>query len=145
MIDNVEMLNYIRQNAEMGIHGITKVLQRTQDEKLRKVLKDQRAEYGSIYGAADKLIRDYGKKPVHADRLSLKSAEFTASSKMKKDPSAANAAQMMIQGNTTGAVKLMKKMADYKGDDWQVSQLADRLLDTQQSNMEQIKDFLKQA
>lgn len=87
MINNVEMLNYIRQNVEMGIHGITHILDRVSDDKLKTALEDQRREYGKIYGAADKAIRQLGHQPVHVDKMAKIGSDMSTVFKTMADGS----------------------------------------------------------
>ncbi len=142
MINNVEMLNYIRQNVEMGIHGITHILGRVSDDRLKKALEEQRREYGKIYGAADKAIRQLGHQPVHVDAMAKIGSDMSAVFKTLADGSDSKIAEMMIQGNTMGAIKIMRKLGSYGGGDSDIHRLADRLLDTEQNNIDQMKQFL---
>ena len=96
MINNVEMLNYIRQNVEMGIHGITHILDRVSDDKLKTALEDQRREYGKIYGAADKAIRQLGHQPVHVDKIAKIGSDMSTVFKTMADGSDSKIAEMMM-------------------------------------------------
>ncbi len=142
MINNVEMLNYIRQNVEMGIHGITHILDKVSDDRLKKALEEQRREYGKIYGAADRAIRQLGHQPVHVDMIAKIGSDMSAVFKTLADGSDSKIAEMMIQGNTMGAIKIMRKLGSYDGGSSDIHRLADRLLDTEQNNIDQMKQFL---
>lgn len=142
MINNVEMLNYIRQNVEMGIHGITHILDKVSDDRLKTALEDQRREYGKIYGAADKAIRQLGHQPVHVDKIAKIGSDMSTVFKTMADGSDSKIAEMMIQGNTMGAIKIMRKLGSYDGDSRDIHNLANKLLDTEQSNIDQMKQFL---
>ena len=49
---------------------------------------------------------------------------------------------MMIQGTTTGIVKTIRHLNDYQGDDGDARRLGERLLDTQEQNVERMKAYL---
>ena len=58
------------------------------------------------------------------------------------DDSRSRIAEMMIQGTTMGIVKTIRHIRDYEGDDPDARKLAQKLLDTQEKNVEQMKAFL---
>ena len=47
-----------------------------------------------------------------------------------------------MKGNNMGITKGLKHLHDYEGDDPKVRTLAERLLSTEQANVEQMKPFL---
>ena len=58
------------------------------------------------------------------------------------DKSPSHIAEMMIQGNTMGVTKSLRVIHDYSMEDERVSDLANKLLETEQNNIEQMKPFL---
>ena len=48
----------------------------------------------------------------------------------------------MIQGNTMGMTKSLKHLHDYHGKDERVRDLANKLLKTEEANIQQMKKFL---
>ena len=61
MTGNVELLNYIHQNAEMGKNTISQLIGISQDEEYKKLLQSQLQEYTSIYGSTDKKLKELNK------------------------------------------------------------------------------------
>ena len=49
---------------------------------------------------------------------------------------------MMIQGNTMGMTKSLRQMRTYASEDGRVKDLADKLLQTEEANIQQMKGFL---
>jgi hypothetical protein len=49
---------------------------------------------------------------------------------------------MMIQGNTMGVQKIAQRIRQYDGDNELVGKLADKLMSTEQANIEQMKSYL---
>lgn len=70
------------------------------------------------------------------------SSEVMSTAKTLADPSASNIAEMVIQGNNMGITKSLKHLNDYAGNDPEVRNLAEKLLETEQANVEQMKPFL---
>ena len=50
-------------------------------------------------------------------------------------------ADSMIQGSTMGITKIIKHINEYNGDD-RVLKIADKLLKTEENNVEQLKKYL---
>ena len=61
---------------------------------------------------------------------------------MDKDSSDSHIAQMMITGNTRGVNKIVDRMRQYDKKDSKVQNLAERLLQTQYNNIQQMTEFL---
>ena len=57
-------------------------------------------------------------------------------------PSSSKIAEMMITGNTKGAIKSIQHHRQYLGKDERVTDLSKKLLETEQNNIEQMKPFL---
>ncbi len=141
MKDDCALLNHIRQTAEMGVDGIDSVLEYT-DGSFRQVLEQQRSEYQDIHNSADQLLQKHRGEPEDLSTFAKWSSELSAGVKTMMDSSASNIAQMMIQGSTMGVTKSLQTMKSYQGDDHAVIKLAHRLLDTEQANIDQMKQFL---
>jgi uncharacterized protein (DUF305 family) len=58
------------------------------------------------------------------------------------DHSATKIAEMMIQGSTMGVTKSLRTIRDCQLQDERVRDLANKLLKTEQANIEEMKQFL---
>ena len=142
MLSESEMLNYIYQATEMGQDGIRTVLQHAEDEHFRQALEQQLAEYEKLGSAAEKLLRERGKEPKGTNPLAKASSELMCAVKTMTDHSSSKIAEMMVQGNTMGMTKSTQHLHDSHGKDAQVQELANRLLRTEEANIQQMKAFL---
>lgn len=70
------------------------------------------------------------------------SSEVMSTVQTISDPSDSKIAEMVMKGNNMGITKGLKHLHDYEGDDPKVRTLAERLLSTEQANVEQMKPFL---
>ena len=61
MNKDIEFLDYIYQNAKMGLVGIDKIIDRVSDESLERLILEQRAEYAHIMDDAKDIYKKYGK------------------------------------------------------------------------------------
>lgn len=143
MENDMNMLNSIRKTTQMGCIGINAVLNETRNQEFQEALRSQLREYDEIYNEADRLLRERGGqvKSVHplvkqssvlSSRLRVRASENTTS----------KIAELMLQGNTRGMIKSMHNIRTMGILDPKVSSLSNRLLQTEQANIDQMKQYL---
>ena len=142
MINDVEMLTYVLQNAEMGCQGITSVRKKLRDSKVEGVLCEQLIKYGKIYHCATNMLRSRGAEIHHVSPVTKAMTRHAAERDLKRDPSSSHIAEMLIKGNTMGVNKMSRHIRNYDGSDPHVSTLAKKMLDTEEENIREIKAFL---
>lgn len=141
MKDDCTLLNHIRQTTEMGVDGIDSVMQYA-DGSFRQALQQQRTEYNKLHQSADELLRKHDGRPEDLGSFAKWSSELSSGLKTMMDSSQSNIAKMMIQGNTMGVTKSMQTMRECTVNDKAVTSLANKLLATEQANIDQMKTFL---
>lgn len=142
MISDIELLDYIYQTARMGHDCIDAVMKYSGCRPLTDALRQQKAEYGELGASAVEMIRARGGCP---EPLPMGAKMGLAMSRAKNQfapPSASKIAEMMITGNTKGAIKSIQHHRQYLGKDERVTDLSKKLLETEQNNIEQMKPFL---
>ena len=133
-MQDIEMLHHIHKSTEMGREGILSVLGSAKDTALRTALEQQLTEYEQMMGSSARLLEERGKTP--------KGVRMTSAVKTWMDPSPSKIAEMMVQGNTMGMTKSLRQMRTYASEDGRVKDLADKLLQTEEANIQQMKGFL---
>ncbi len=141
MKDDCTLLNHIRQTTEMGVDGIDSVIQYA-DGTFRQALEQQRTEYNKIHSSADQLLRKHGGRPEDVSAFAKWSSELSSGVKTMMDSSQSNIADMMIRGNTMGVTKGLQTMRECNVSDTAVTSLANKLIATEQANINQMKKFL---
>ena len=136
-MNDIELLQYVHETAEMGIEGLNSLDGQVRDDSLRRVLSQQGAEYRQIADQAERLLRSLGEEPRDPGLLAKVSAEVMSTFKTLADPSASNIAEMVIQGNTMGATKSTRHLGDYAGGNHEIRNLAERLLHTRRKAEEE--------
>ena len=139
---DTELLQYVHKTASMGIKGLQDVEGRIQDESMRRAVRRQTAEYEKIARESGEMLRGKGCEPEDPGVMAQLSAEVMSAAKTFPTASSSRIAEMVIQGNTMGITKGTKHLNDYAGDDRRVRALAERLIATEQDNVEQMKQFL---
>ena len=142
MSDNTQMLEYIYEGAEMGRDSISQLIKNTEDVQFRRALESQQSEYQSVMDEADKMMRASGVKPDGVGMMAKVSSQVMTSAKTMMDSSVTNMAEMMIQGSTMGVTKMTRHLNELQGIDGDVHRLSQKLLDTEQNNIEQMKKYL---
>ena len=142
MNQDTQMLQEICKSTEMGQSGIRSVMKSAKDPALQRALASQLREYDAIHHQADRLLQDRGEAARRIPGAAIVFSRMSAGMKMARDSSGSAIAEMMIEGNTKGMVKSMRQNRALHALDPKVSGLNNRLLQTELSNIEQMKSFL---
>lgn len=142
MLNDIEMLNFIRKNAQMGCQGIEEITPYAKEEKFRKALETQQEEYKTIFEEADRLLHERNEKPEDVSAMAKLSSKTMTMMQTMKDPSVEHLAEMMYQGSAMGITKITRHQKDYAGTNPKICDLAKRLLKTEERNMEEMRTFL---
>lgn len=142
MINDVEMLNYVLQNAEMGCQGITCVRKKLRNSKIDGLLCEHLIKYGKLYHCASVMLKNRGAEVQHISPMAKTMSRIAAERDLRRDSSSSHIAEMMIKGNTMGVNKMTKHIRNYDGKDSKVSLLARKMLDTEEENIREMKAFI---
>lgn len=136
-----EMLNAIFRNAKMGVVGINSV-SKYAGMQLCSELKKQKKEYADICREAHRLqsAKDHPVKGLSS--FAVKGSEMLSKVKLSYDSSDSKIAEMMINGSVMGITKIIRSKRAYEGHDKRVRELSQKLLLTEQNNIESMKSFL---
>jgi len=143
MDGNVEFLNYIYQNAEMGKDTIHQLIGISQDEEYKKMLRSQLQEYKMIYDSTDEKLKELNKEAKDINAFSKVSTYAMVNLKTLANESPSHISEMLIQGSTIGIVDLTKKLKEYTDVDEEILALANKLLQLEQNNVEECKKYLQ--
>jgi len=139
--DNIIFLNLIIENARMGLIGIDTIIEKIEDEKLSKIVKEQRAEYENIIDEAKDILIKYGAKMEDSSKMSQISSKIM-SEVMTLGASDKKMAKLMMEGNEKGVMAITENIHKYDNEDQEIVELAKKLLDTEEHNREEFKEFL---
>lgn len=143
MEGNVEFLNYIHQNSEMGKDTIKKLLNISKDEEYKKMLQSQLEEYNMIYDTTERKLKELNKEAKDINAFSKVSTYFMINLNTLANKTSSHISEMMIQGSTMGIIDITKKLKEYKSADKEILDLANKLLNLEQSNVEECKKYLQ--
>lgn len=141
-MNDIEMLNSILQNAEMGCQGITSVRRRNKNRAVDNVLCTQLMRYGKIYSVAHSMLKSRGEQARHISPIAKTMTRFSAQRDLSRDPSASHIAEMMIKGNTMGVNKMVQNLRDYDRGNPNITLLAKKMLDAEEEHIRELRAFI---
>lgn len=139
---DAEFLNYIFQNAKMGVTGIDNIKDKIYDDELKNIIATQKKEYQKIADEASKLLNDLGVSEKEISKMAQVMTYITANLELLKDDSTSNIAKMMIEGSNKGIIEINKNLNSYNNMNQNVIKLAKKLLATEQHNIDELKIYL---
>lgn len=140
MKDNIEFLNYIYENARMGVISINDLLDYVEDSLFKELLNKELTEYEEVCDEAIKLFTKF--KSIEKDLSSLTKVMTYMAIKMSKKTSLNKFAKMMIEGSNKGIIAITEKINEYPNAEEKIIKLAYKLLKTEQNNINELKKYL---
>lgn len=142
MNGNIELLNYIYQNAEMGKDTIRQLIGINEDQEYEKVLNSQFNEYKKIFDISEEKLKQHNKEGKDISVFAKVSTYTMINLKTLTNKTPSHISEMLIQGSTMGIVDITKKIKEYDDADKEIFDLANKLLEFEQRNLEQCKKYL---
>lgn len=93
MTNDIEMLNCVLQNAEMGCQGITSVRKSLKDSKVDGILCEHLIKYGKLYHCANKMLQNRGAEPHRVSNMTKAMTRYAAQRDLKRDSSSSHIAE----------------------------------------------------
>lgn len=127
----------------MGCHGIRAVLDESPNREIRTALRRQLAEYEELFDEASRLLQERGEKARDVSSVARLGSLAVSRMKVRTSPEPeAKIAELMVQGSTRGMLRSMHDLRTMDAVDPKVSSLSMRLLQTEQANIDEMKQFL---
>ena len=142
MNQDVELLNYILENAQMGKDSIQELLKRVEDPQFRSLLQNQMEGYQTIYDRTSDKIDRMGGEKKQISPMTKTMSEMMIKMKTLTDHSPSHVSEMMLQGSNMGIIDMTKRMNHYQSADSEIVGLANHLQEFEQNNVESLKKFL---
>ncbi len=142
MLTNIEMLNYIFQNVQMGTDTVNTILPDVKNENMRNDLIVQLKEYGALARRAEDLIAREGESAKDNNIFKKAMTETMAKFNSMKDPSASHIAEMMINGATMGVIDMTKRLKQYQAQDPEIDALGRDVVEFEENTVTKMKNYL---
>jgi len=125
----------------MGLIGIDMVIKKVENEKIAKLIGEQKKEYEKFLSDAHEILIKYGAKEEKISKLKELSSKVMATF-MTMNKSDKEIAKLMMEGNQKGVLEITAELNNYDGNDEEILSLARRLLATEEHNREEFKTYL---
>lgn len=125
----------------MGLIGIDMVIKKVENEKIAKLIGEQKKEYEKFLSDAHEILIKYGAKEEKISKLKELSSKVMATF-MTMNKSDEEIAKLMMEGNQKGVLEITAEFNNYDGNDEEILSLARRLLATEEHNREEFKTYL---
>lgn len=142
MDKETEFLEYIYQNAKMGIIGIDNIKDNITEADLLNTIKEQERDYYMICNKATNLLLDRDKTVKDVSSMAKIMTYIDVKLNTKEKTSNNMIAKMMIKGSNRGIIEIEEKLNNYKEIDKKIINLAKELLKIEKRNLDNLKKFL---
>lgn len=143
MSETTELLDFIYKNARMGEETLPYLIGAVSRPDLRRALSGQLVEYCRLGDEAKAEMARRGTRPKEPGALKHAAATAMLHVNTLHDRSPRHIAEMMVRGNAMGTVQMAKRIHAYQFTaEPSALELAGRLLQTEERNIQQMKAFL---
>lgn len=145
MNENMELLNFVYENAEMGVHSLNNLsdILRNKDNKIKGLIEDELKEYNNFLKESEKLLKKNKVEPKKTNLMAKISSKMGIAMETMKDNSDPAIASMVIEGLTMGIVEMETKIENYKKlVDKKILKLSTKFLKFQEEEIEKLKTFM---
>jgi len=142
--NNVDFLNYIIKNAEMGISSTTEIITIVHDPDFKNLLLGQIEEYQDIYNLANELLEEYKEDKKDISNLEKITSYIILKLNLVVDKSTSNIAEIMMKESNMGIIDIEKKLNSYNEISKNVEKLGRKILKIEEKKVKNLKQFLKE-
>lgn len=145
MNENMELLNFVYENVEMGMHSLNNLsdILRNKDNKIKGLIEDELKEYNSFLKESEKLLKKNKIEPKKTNLMAKISSKMGIAMETMKDNSDPAIASMVIEGLTMGIVEMETKIENYKKlVDKKILKHSKKFLKFQEEEIEKLKTFM---
>ena len=145
MDQNIELLEYLYQDAEMGTYTITQLLRdlKEKDNHIKSTLEDVLKGYETYQKIIKERIKQNGAEVKPESRMAKMGSKMGIKKEVLHDNSDAAIADMMIQGLTMGTTDVQKRIHNFdEKTSMENQKLAQDILKFEEDSIEQLKKFL---
>ncbi|MBQ3151716.1 MAG: hypothetical protein IJB86_10780 [Clostridia bacterium] len=142
MTQDVQLLQAVYQNVQMGIDGIKNIYDDAKEDAFRQELRRQEDEYRVLSDEASEKLYSMDEKPEEIGAMAKAGTFISTEFNTMADSTTSHLAEMMIQGTSMGITKLMRKIRSLDQVDVRTQKLAQKVVTTEEINVENLKKYL---
>ena len=140
--EDINALDEIHKGACMGIDAISFVLDKVEDDSLKKELEKEEKEYNKIKEKVEKIYPKYNEGKPHDTSVMTKAMTWSGiEMKTMNDKSNSKIAELLLQGVNMGIIE-GRRILNKKKIDEKVDAIISRYVNMQEESMETLKKYL---
>lgn len=140
--DTIELLKECDQGVKMGIEAIDDVLPRTDDGKLKDILKAYNYKHEELKEELETLLNEAGLSATEPNFMVKGMAGIKTSFKMMLEESDRTVADLMTDGCDMGKKSLNKYLNQYASADESAKDIAKRIIKVEEAFEKELKKYL---
>ena len=141
----VNVLDELNKGACMGKDAIHYIMDKVEDNGLKKELNRQYHKYKVISDEIHKLYPEYAEdndeEPHETNAMTRFMTWSGIEMKTMNDDSTSHLAEILMQGTNMGITE-GRRLLNHKGEDPQINKLLDEYVEMQEEAVEKLKEFL---
>lgn len=143
--EEIEFLNFVDENAKMGVTSIEQLTDIVNNEDFKNMLESQLKEYKFISEKANELIKENSENKIKENIDPIKKVQIYLMVNIKtllnKTPD--NISAMIMQGSIMGVIQIIRRLKQYKEKiNPKLVNLGEKLLKIEETNLIECKKFL---
>jgi len=142
MNGNAELLNFIYQNSQMGVHTIEQLIGIVENDNFKMHLESQYNEYKEIHRTAQNALNEAGYDEKGIGTLNKIKTYLMINMQTLTDKTPSHISEMLIIGSNMGIINAVKNLKKYNDAEPNILSLMERLLKIEENNVQQLKQFL---
>lgn len=140
--NKIDVLDELNKGTCMGMDAIHYILDKVEDDALKKELDRQYREYKEISEEINKLYsKESDKKPHETNVINKAMTWYGIEMKTLLDNSTSKIAELLLQGTNMGIIE-GRKLLNNKDTDEKIKILIDKYVSMQEKSVEKLKKFL---
>ena len=140
--EDINALDEIHKGACMGIDAISFVLDKVEDDSLKKELEKEEKEYNKIKEKVEKIYPKYNDGKPHETGLMTKAMTWSGiEMKTMNDKSNSKIAELLLQGVNMGIIE-GRKILNNKKINKEVNDIIEEYVKMQEDSVETLKKYL---
>lgn len=140
--ETVSLLKEIYQSAKTAMDAISVLIPKAHDSEFRQSLKTQLEEYHNVADDAAMQLHGFRELPDDVSVFSKLGMWSAVQMNTITNSNTDHMAEIMINGSTMGIIDMTKALKNNDDVDVYATDLAQRLIKTEQNNIELMKRFL---
>lgn len=140
--EEVNVLDELSKGACMGRDAIHFIMDKVEDEDLKKELDRQYREYKEISEEINKIYPEYSEDEPHkTSAMNKMMTWYGIEMKTLIDSSTSKIAELLLQGTNMGIIE-GRRLLNQKDTDKEINKLVEKYVEVQETAVEKLKPFL---